>query len=128
MSMEIKVKFAERLAEGYDVDDPLYVVWRGLKTTVAGPENFDSGSPLTDPASNSIPEFGSLSISTAFKEILTVPKPVERKKTRVTAKMPLHLSSDEVIHILEDKKKRRKKKLPRLKERLKEKRESDKEI
>ena len=44
------MKFAECFAEGYDLDDPLYVAWRGLKTTMAGPENFDSGSPSTEPA------------------------------------------------------------------------------
>ena len=75
MSEETKVKFAERLAEGYDLDDPLYVAWRGLKKAVTIPECSSSDSQST---SNPIPEFNSLSISSAFKEVLTVPKPVEK--------------------------------------------------
>ena len=80
MSEEMKRKFAECLAEGYDLDDPLYVAWRGLTTAVTVSERFSNNSLSTDSASNSIPEFSSLSISSAFKEVLTLPKPVEKKK------------------------------------------------
>ena len=106
MSKETKVKFAERLAEGYDLEDPLYVAWRGLKTAVTVSECSEKDDPSIDATSNPIPEFSSLSISSAFKEVLQIPKPVEKKKTRVAAKMPSHISSDEVIRILEDKKKK----------------------
>ena len=105
LSEETKKKFAERLAEGYDLDDPLYIAWRGLKMAVTIAEC--DASPSTDAASNPIPELNSLSISSAFKDVLTAPKPVERRKTRVAAKMPSHISSDEVIRILEDKRKKK---------------------
>ena len=84
------------------MDDPLYV---GLKIAVTMSE---CSRNSTDTAFNPIPEFNSLSISSAFKEVLTVPKPVGRKKTRVAAKLPSHLSGAEVIHILKDKKKKKK--------------------
>ena len=83
------------------MDDPLYV---GLKIAVTMSE---CSRNSTDTAFNPIPEFNSLSISSTFKEVLTVPKPVGRKKTRVAAKLPSHLSSAEVIHILKDKKKKK---------------------
>ena len=101
------MKFAERLAEGYDLEDPLYVAWRGLKTAVTVSECSEKDDPSIDATSNPIPEFSSLSISSAFKEVLQIPKPVEKKKTRVAAKMPSHISGDEVIRILEDKKKKK---------------------
>jgi hypothetical protein len=92
MSEETKRKFAERLAEGYDLDDPLYVAWRGLKTAVTVSEHVSNDSPSTDSVSNPIPEFNSLSISSAFKEVLTLPKSVEKKKKmRVAAKIPSHV-------------------------------------
>ena len=57
MSEEMKRKFSERLAEGYNLDDALYVAWRGLKTAVTISERFSNDSPSTDSASNPIPEF-----------------------------------------------------------------------
>ena len=49
-----------------------------------------------------------------------VSKPVERKKPRVTAKMPSYVSGQEMIHILEEKKtEKKKRKLLRSKGRLK---------
>ena len=104
LSEETK-KFAERLAEGYDLDDPLYIAWRGLKTAVTIAEC--DASQSTDAASNPIPEFNSLSICSAFKDVLTAPKPVKRRKTRLAARMSSYISSDEVIRILEDKRKKK---------------------
>ena len=64
MNEEMKVKFAECLAEGYDlVDDPFYIAWRGLKSAVISEWSKNS----TNTASNPIPQFDSLSISSAFK-------------------------------------------------------------
>ena len=57
LSEEVKMHFAERLAEGYDLNDPLLVAWRGLKTAVAGSENSGSGSLSTDAVSDPIPDF-----------------------------------------------------------------------
>ena len=71
-----EVKFAERLTEGYDlVDDPLYIMWRSLKSAVIS----ECSKNSTNTASNPIPQFNLLSISSAFKEVLTLPKPAERK-------------------------------------------------
>ena len=87
-----EVKFAECLTEGYDlVDDLLYITWRSLKSAVIS----ECSKNSTNTASNPIPQFNLLSISSAFKEVLTLPKPAER----VAAKMPSHLSSAEVIRV-----------------------------
>lgn len=115
MEEETILMFEERLAEGYDLEeDPLYNAWSKLKkaasksststatSTSTGKENLE---PSTVNDSNPIPEFSTLSIGPAFREELVVPKPVERKKPRVTAKMPSHISGQEMIRILGEKKK-----------------------
>ena len=71
LSEEVKVKVTEHLAEGYDLNDPLHGAWRGLKTAVAGSKNSGSSSLSMDAFLDPIPDFSSLSISTAFKEVLT---------------------------------------------------------
>ena len=118
MEEETILMFEERLAEGYDlVEDPLYNAWSKLRkanmsesntstatSTSTGKQNLE---PSTVNDSDPIPEFSMLSIGPAFREELVVPKPVERKKPRVTAKMPSHVSGQEMIRILEEKKKQK---------------------
>ena len=56
-------------------------------------------------SSDPIPEFSKLSIAPAFEEELKIPKPVQRKKTHVTVKVPSYLSGQEMIDMLEAKRK-----------------------
>ena len=85
MSEEMKRKFAECLAEGYDLDDPLYVTWRVIETAVTVSEHFNNDSPFS---------FQSRSrIQFTFHQFciqgrLTLLKPVEKRK-RVAAKFPV---------------------------------------
>ena len=107
MGKETIMLFEERLAEGYDlVHDPLYNVWSNLKKAVS---KFSGSAECTstekEDNSDPIPEFSTLSIAPAFEEELKVPKPVQRKKTRVTVKVPSYLSGQEMIDMLESKKK-----------------------
>jgi hypothetical protein len=102
---ETILHFKERFAEGDDlVHDPLYNVWSKLKRAVLKSDTTEPTSTEKD-NSNPIPEFNKLSIAPAFQEELKLPKPVQRKKTRVTVKVPSYLSGQEMIDMLENKKK-----------------------
>ena len=99
-------KYEERFDEKYDVqDDPLYNAWSNLKQQVFS--SLDSATSKDSDPSNPLPEFKSLTISPAFDEILQYPDPVPRKSKRGTSHMPRHLTSDQVIQYLADKKRKK---------------------
>lgn len=85
MSEEMKSEFTECLAEGYDLDDPLYVTWRVLETTVTVSEHFSNDSPFSFQSHFRI-QFTLHQF--CIQGGLTLLKPVEKRK-RVAAKFPV---------------------------------------
>ena len=78
------------------VHDPLYNVRSNLKKAVS---KFSRSvhQQKKKTIQTPIPEFSKLSIAPAFEEELKVPKPVQRKKTRVTVKVPSYLSGQDML-------------------------------
>ena len=74
MDKDTLLKYFTRLEKGYGLkEDPLYNSWSRLKKTAMS-------DPSTESApENPIPKFASLSISTPFKQTLTLPKPIKEK-------------------------------------------------
>ena len=114
MDGTIVKKYEERFDEKYDVqDDLLYNAWSNLKQQVLtslDSAKLDSAASKDPDLSNPLPEFKSLTISPAFDEVLQYPDPIPRKTsnhTRGTSHMPHHLTSDQVIQYLADKKKKK---------------------
>ncbi len=102
-------QYEERFEENYDVqDDPLYNAWLRLKQHAL--PRLDSAASTESDQSNPLPEFKSLAISPAFDEVLQYPNPVPRKtsnRSRGASQMPCHLTSDQVIQFLADKRKKK---------------------
>ena len=129
MDDETLKKYEERLEEGYDCEvDQLYCTWRKLKQQ-------SSRAPLGDITNKSV-----VSVSKqkdTLNKLFQVPKATSEKpekSIRGTACLPKHISGDEVIKILADKKAKKeleeKKKVERQQqkeERKKKKEEEEKE-
>ena len=96
--------YEERFDEGYDVEsDELYCIWSKLKKlTISGQE--EVGSEREQDVVAPIPA-AQQKVSSALDEVLTYPKPpAERqKKGKSTSSMPKHLSSQQMIDYLEEK-------------------------
>ena len=78
--------------------DDVYNVWHKMKTTLSQAKE----------KSNPIPGLESLSVSSAVKDTLVLPKQVEKKKSsKAVGKLPSHISGTEMISLVEERKKRR---------------------
>ena len=113
MKPETLQVYNERYEESYDLDlDELYVVWSKLKQLSLT----DKPTSATMPNSKNkeqnpfaiLPE-KQQKVSSVFKEVLTYPEPTinqkkPSKQCKGTSGMPKHLSSDQVIAYLEQKK------------------------
>ena len=104
------VKYEMRFEEKYDIqDDVLYNAWSKLKQKVLRHlPNSDREAVMDLDLSNYHAEFVSL-ISPAVDEVLQYPEPVPRKTSKHghgASQMPRHLTSDQVIQFLAEKKKK----------------------
>lgn len=82
--------FEKRFEEGYDVDDPEYRVWLKLYRT----ESVTSSGCLKSSSSSGT--------SPVFSEILSLPKPPERKKKSST-KQAICITEDQVLREMKEK-------------------------
>ena len=125
LSEETLTTYQTRLEEGYDLQDPLYSTWKKLKQKSSRVPLRDLSNvqePLNQPAP-------------VLKDILQVPK-VDKVKPKSNQTMqgvalPKHISSDEVITFLEEKKAKKEmekqQKIERKQEREEKKRKKEEE-
>ena len=91
----------------------MFSTWSKLKQKVLPhlPSSDREAMKDLDPSiANPLPEFASLTISPAVDEVLQYPDPVPRKTSkrgRGASQMPRHLTSDQVIQFLAEKKKKK---------------------
>ena len=137
MKPETLQLYNTRYEESYDLDcDELYVVWSKLKQLSLT----DKPTSAPKPKNNEQNPFALLpekqqKVSSVFEEVLTYSEPTCTKQTKPskqgkgTSGMPKHLSSDQVIAYLEQKKKQREEdeKLKRKQEREEKKKEREEE-
>ena len=102
--------YNERLDEGYDLEtDELYCIWSKMKKLCIK-DGDDDSAKASSVISEQMPNPFSLPtrhqrVSPAVDDILTYPNPPDtKKKGKSTSDMPKHLSSEQVISYLEDKK------------------------
>ena len=134
---ETLVLYNKRLDEGYDLEtDDLYCIWSKMKKLCIK-DCTDSAKPSTQ-TSNPTPNPLSLpaqkqKVLPALDEILQYPKPPNSKKKggKSTSDMPKHLSSEQVIQYLEEKKaqklKEKEDKIKRKEERVRKREERERE-
>lgn len=90
-------RYETRLQEGYDLPDPLYSAWKKLKEKT-------NRVPLQDISNTAVPH----QPTTISKDILQVPtcekptRPAQSRSIQSTACLPKVISSEEVIHFLEE--------------------------
>jgi len=124
-----KVKlFYSRFEEGYDVqEDEMYVLWSKLKSLTISEPQVSAAPPDTAPPEDSPKEIllpkSQQEVTPVMDEILTYPNPSSKpKKVGGVSAMPKHLSGDQVIRFLEE---RKQKKLQEEEEKLKRKAERE---
>ena len=112
MKPETVALFAKRQEEGFDVEgDQLYEIWSKLKSLSIADDSSSSSKPsrinsVKIPDKPRVLPEKELRVSPALDEVLTYPQATKDKpnKKKGTSTMPKHLSSDEVIRFLENKK------------------------
>ena len=96
--------FNTRYEEGYDIEDEFYSIWSKLKTlsisTTGSKSPLNSNTELSPASSKESAEATPL-----LDEILTYPDPMKAKvkKGKSTSDMPKHLSGEQMIQYLENK-------------------------
>ena len=93
--------FNTRYEEGYDIEDEFYSIWSKLKTLSIGNKSPLNSSTELSPASSK----ESAEATPLLDEILTYPDPMKAKvkKGKSTSNMPKHLSGEQMIQYLENK-------------------------
>ena len=100
MDDSILTTYKKRSEEGYDIDsDPLYNTWSKLTKAVCDTPTVTT----TDSALDRIQPLGDIT-NTIVSDLLKLPEPKQTKRvTRGTTMLPKHLSSQEMIQLLEEK-------------------------
>ena len=93
--------FNTRYEEGYDIEDEFYSIWSKLKTLSIGNKSPLNSSTELSPASSK----ESAEATPLLDEILTYPDPMKAKvkKGKSTSNMPKHLTGEQMIQYLENK-------------------------
>ena len=108
MKPETVKLYEERFVEGYDVEnDELYSIWSRMKklTISDPPANRQDKEVASGTEQERIPR-AQEKVSCALDEVLTYPNPPadKKKKGKSTSSMPKHLSSQQMIVYMEEKK------------------------
>ena len=107
MKPETVKLYEERLEEGYDVgNDELYSIWSKMKVlTISNPPpNLPDKEKVALEKEQGIIPRAQKKVSSALDEVLTYPNPpADKKKGKSTSSMPKHLSSQQMITYMEEK-------------------------
>ena len=100
---DMKQTFLQRYEEGYDLqNDTLYIAWQNLKKKVQ-PALQDITNSQPQPSKSSIPACRIHPEISNLLHIPTVSREPKKTGNRGTANLPKHLSGEEMIRILEEK-------------------------